>query len=161
MPPDLQPVDLEFIDSAPVRHVCTEVVAAAPAAVFAAIAEDPAGWGSWYPGFSHQGRYLSLPPHGVGAVREVTMLGVRFREQILAWESPHRWAFYVDQAAVPFARRFAEDYRITPDGDRATVTWTLAIDPRGPIRAATPLMGAVLPRLFRRAMTNLGRRLAA
>jgi len=159
MPWDLQPVGLEFFETAPFRHVATEVVHRPPAAIFAAIAEDPAGWGAWYPGFSHQGRYLTPPPHGVGAVREVVMLGVRFREQVLAWETPDRWAFCVDQAALPFANAFAEDYRVTPQGDRAVVEWTLAIDPRGPLRLATPLTAEVLPHLFRRAMSNLSRRL--
>jgi hypothetical protein len=161
MPTELHPVDLDFLEQAPVVQVCREVLHRPAAAIFAAVSEDPAGWGSWFPGFSHQGRYLSPPPHGVGAVREVVMLGVRFRERILAWDAPSRWAFCVDQASVPFATAFAEEYRLTPEGDRSVVQWTLAMDPRGPVRRATPLMGAVLPRLFRRAMGNLERRLAA
>jgi hypothetical protein len=160
MPSDLRPVDLGFLESAPYRHVTTELVRRTPDAVFAAISEDPAGWGSWYPGFSHQGRYLTPPPHGVGSVREVTMLGVRYREQILAWDTPHRWAFYVDRATLPFGRAFVEDYQVTPEGAHSVVQWTLAIDPRGLVRVAMPLMSVVLPRLFRRAMTNLERQLA-
>jgi hypothetical protein len=161
MPSLLRPVDLDFLETAPYRHVVTEIVRRPADAVFAAISQDPAGWGAWYPGFSHRGRYLTPPPHGVGAVREVTMLGVRFREQVLAWDAPLRWAFFVDQASAPFATAFAEDYRVTAEGADTAVQWTLAIDPRGLVRRATPLMGAVLPRLFRRAMANLERRLAS
>ncbi len=161
MPVDLEPATLEFLDEAPYRHVATEVIPRPAGAVFAAIAEDPAGWGNWFPGFSHGGRYVTPPPHGVGSIREVASLGVRFREHILAWEAPYRWAFSVDQAGLPFARRFAEDYRIAPQGPtHSVVQWTLAIDPRPAVSAAMPLTGLLLPALFRRAMANLARRLA-
>jgi hypothetical protein len=160
VPVDLEPATLDFLEHAPYRHVATEVIPHAAEAVFAAIAEDPAGWGDWYPGFSHQGRYLEGPPHGVGSVREVVVLGVRFREQVLAWDAPYRWAFSVDRASVSLAHRFAEDYRVAPQGStHSVVQWTLAIDPRPPVRAAMPLMGLVLPGLFRRAMANLTRQL--
>jgi Polyketide cyclase / dehydrase and lipid transport len=159
MPSDLQPVGLEFFETAPFRHVSTEVVHRPADAIFAAISEDPAGWGSWFPGFSHQGRFLTPPPHGVGAVREVVMLGTRFREEVLAWEAPHRWAFRVDQSSLPFANALAEDYRVVPDRDYSVVQWTLALDPGPALRLATPLTSLLLPSLFRRAMRNLSRRL--
>jgi hypothetical protein len=157
---DLHVVGLEFLETAPVRHTTRELVPRPPEAVFAAIAEDPAGWGSWYPGFSHQGRYLTPPPHGAGAVREVTMSGVRFREQILVWDAPRRWAFVVDQASLPFARAFVEDYQVQPERDGAIVEWTLAMDPHPLLRLADPLTAELIPLLFRRAMRNLSRRLA-
>jgi hypothetical protein len=156
MPADLEPATLDFFEDAPYRNVATEVVPRPAAAIFSAFAEDPAGWGNWYPGFSHTGRYVTPDPHGVGSVREVVALGVRFREQILAWDAPYRWAFSVEQASVSFARRFAEDYRIAPQGNtHSVVQWTLAIEPRPAMRVAMPLMGLVLPTLFRRAMANL------
>jgi hypothetical protein len=161
MPVALQPATLDFLETALYRHVATEVVPCPAETVFAAISEDPAGWGNWYPGFSHAGRYLSPPPHGVGSVREVVVLGTRFREQVIAWEAPYRWAFSVEQASVPFAHRFAEDYRVAPhSGTQSVVQWTLAIEPRPLVGVAMPLMRLVLPGLFRRAMANLARQLS-
>src|SRR5580658_1798307 len=136
MPWDLQPVGLEFFETAPYRHTANEVVHRSAEAIFAAVSEDPAGWGAWYPGFSHQGRYLTPPPHGVGAVREVVMVGVRYREQVLAWDTPQRWAFCVERTTFPFAHAFAEDYRVTANGGETTVAWTLAMDPRRALRVA-------------------------
>jgi hypothetical protein len=156
---NLEPATLDFFEDAPFRHVATEVVPCPADAVFAAVAEDPAGWGRWYPGFSDAGRYLTPPPYGVGSVREVVAGGVRFREQVLAWEAPYRWAFSVDRAGLPFARRFAEDYRITLSGSSSVVQWTLAIEPRAAGRMAMSLASFVLPALFSRAMTNLARHL--
>ena len=156
---DLHAVGLDFFDSAPIRHVTTEPIDRPAEAVFSAISEDPAGWGAWFPGFSHQGRYLTPAPHGVGAVREVAMLGVRYREEVLAWERPRRWAFCVTRSSLPFARAFAEDYQVADTGAGTTVQWTLAMDPTVVMRLADPLSAELIPRLFRRAMRNLSRRL--
>jgi hypothetical protein len=164
VPWDLREVGVDFLDSAPYRCVSTEVLFRPPVAIFKALAEDPAGWGAWNPGFSYHGRYLTPPPHGPGSVREVTMAGIRYTDTILAWEEPHRWTFYVSRAGAPFATALAEDYRITPQGDtntHCTVQWTIAMDPHPLLAKASPLMDALLPRYFRRAMTNLSARIGA
>jgi uncharacterized protein YndB with AHSA1/START domain len=160
MPAALQPVTLDFLATAPIQHTSIETVPHPPEVVFAAIAENPASWGNWFPGFTHTGRYLSDAPHHAGSVREVTMFGNRYRERIIAWEPPHHWAFCVDQATIPIARSLAEEYRITGDGGESTVQWKMAMIPRGPLRAAGPLVDPLFSRLFRRAMQNLSRELA-
>jgi hypothetical protein len=151
---DLAPVDIDFFEKAPFRFVSTEVVHRPADVLFEAIAANPGAWSRWFPGFS-AGRYLSSPPHGPGSRREVTMAGLRYQDIILAWEPPHRWAFYVSRAPLPLARRLAEDYRISSHGPYSLVQWTLAIDPPPLLgqllRAGRPLIHA----LFRRAMTNL------
>jgi Polyketide cyclase / dehydrase and lipid transport len=159
MPSDLRAVDLDFLQTAPYRYVSTEVVHRPAEAIFAAIAEDPSGWGSWFPGFSHTGRYLSSAPQGVGSIREVTMAGLHYRDTILAWDSPERWAFFVDRASVPFADALAEEYVISAHGHHTVVQWTFAMDPRPAFARFMPLVEFALPRLFRRAMTNLSVRL--
>jgi hypothetical protein len=160
MPQVLRPVDLDFFEKAPYRYVSSEVIHRPAQAIFEAIAEDPAGWGAWFPGFSGQGRYLSPPPHGVGSRREVSTAGIRFSETILAWEAPHRWAFQVTRTGLPLARALAEDYQISPHGPYSLVQWTFAIDPRPGFEHLMPIARLVLPRLFRRAMTNLSAHLS-
>ena len=152
-------VDLDFFETAPIRFVNTELVRRSPEAIFAAVAEDPAGWGNWYPGFSKTGRYLSPPPHGPGSRRLVRMSGVTYDETILAWDPPKRWAFRVDKAAAPIAHALAEDYQITPVELGSIVQWTFAVDPRSALRRATPLLRPMLTTLFRRAMSNLERKI--
>ena len=159
MPWDLQPVDAGFFESAPRRFVCTEVVRRPPEAVFAAVAEDPAGWGDWYPGFDHSGHWTSDQHGGVGSRRTVRMARVTYEETILEWDPPHRFSFRVDRASTPLANAFGEVYAVTPHEAGSVVQWTLAIDPKAPIRPFLRFGQPVLDTLFSRAMANLERRL--
>jgi hypothetical protein len=160
MPRPLKPVELGFIETAPYRCISTEVLHHPAEAIFQAVAEDAAGWGSWFPGFSHKGRYLTAPPHGVGSQREVWAMGVHFAETILAWEPPNRWAFTVTEANAPIANSLAESYQITPHGPYTLVQWTFAIYPKPAIEWLLPIGDHLLPMMFRRAMTNLSAHLA-
>jgi hypothetical protein len=122
----MRPVELEFLASAPIRLEFVEPVHASADAVFAAISADPSTW-SWFPGLD-VGRYESAPPHGVGAVRYVRMGEWEYRETLLAWDPPHRWAYRVDESTGPAFAALAEDWVIEPDGDDARVRWTFAVD---------------------------------
>ena len=76
------------------------------------------------------------------------------------WEEGSRWAFRVDAGRLPLVRAMAEDYRLTPSGDGALLTWTLALDLAGAGRRATPLIGAVGGTVLRRAARRLERYLS-
>jgi hypothetical protein len=159
MPWDMRPVEVDFFDTARYRYVLTEVIRRPAEQVFDAVAADPAGWGTWYPGFTRKGAYLSGPQGQPGAIRRVTMGGITYDETILAWETPSRWAFRVDRSTAPLAHALAEDYRFVADGGTTIVQWTFAVDPRRPLRAAMPLAEPVLGTLWRRATGNLERKL--
>lgn len=150
---DFEAVSLSFFDHAPLVIRRESYVDAPRDRVFAAVASDPAGWGRWFPGFSDDGRWETTPPHGVGSVRVVRSLGVRFTETVLAWDVDERWAFRIDQATVPMAKAFAEDYRFTDHGDGTTVAWTVATIPGLGLRVAAPLMPFGLGLLLDRAAT--------
>jgi hypothetical protein len=158
---ELRPVDLEFLADAPVRLECAEVVPHGAAAIWAAFALDPAGWGRWFPGFSTKGRYLHPAPHGVGSYREVWMGGVRYCESIIGWEEPARFAFSVIEAGAPIGQALAEDYRIIPfEEQRSVVEWTFATEPKSAMKPMLPVMRTMMPVVFRKAMRNLSRCLA-
>lgn len=156
---DLRAVELDFFQTASQRFTYNAVIRRDPARVFAAIAEDPAGWGNWYPGFDHSGRWLSPGPPDVGSRRRVRMAFITYDETILAWEPPHRFAFRVDRAAAPFAHALAEDYQVGPHPAGAVLTWTFAIEPRRLLRPALWFFDPALALLFRRAGANLERNL--
>lgn len=160
MPTNLRPVDLDFFTRAPFRYIATEVVHRPPEAIFEAIASDPSGWGDWFPGFAHAGRYTTPPPHTTGSRRSMRMGGMVYDETVLAWDPARRWAFRVDRASIPFAHALAEDYQISDHRVYSMVQWTFAVDPRAPLRLLTPTLKPVLAALFRRAMTNLSNKLA-
>jgi hypothetical protein len=48
-------VDLEFLNTAPIRLGVAVSVARPPSEVFAAVAHDPANWGEFFPGFDKTG----------------------------------------------------------------------------------------------------------
>ena len=122
----LRPVELDFLANAPIRLEFAEPVHAPVEAVFAAISADPSTW-SWFPGID-EGRYESAAPHGVGSTRFVRMGEWEYRETMLAWDPPRRWAYRVDETTGPEFAALAEDWVIEPDGDDARVSWTFAVD---------------------------------
>jgi hypothetical protein len=168
----LEPVDLDFLDQAPVRMVFTAEVPAPRAEVFAKVSGDPSGW-SWFPGLK-AGSYEGPEPWGVGARRWVTIgnLGVAttYRETILAWDEPVRWTYRVDESDNAIGLRQADalvedwTFRDAPwcaagVGGATIVDWTFAIRPSAVFRLALPVAPFVMGRLFRRAMRQLGEEL--
>jgi len=149
----LREVSLEFLDEAPKRWEFEARVDAPPGAVFAAISADPKTW-EWFPGITGGG-YEGDGPPGVGSIREARMGPSVYRETILAWDAPTRWAYRVDEMTVPFAHALVEDWTVRADGDGSVVRWTFAIDPRSLFRASLAVAPAAMGRLFRRAMRNL------
>ncbi len=89
------------------------------------------------------------------------MGGVDYRETILVWDEPERWAFRVDEATAPIAHALAEEYRLVADGDQTVIHWTFCVD--GPAAMlsllASPLAPPAMGMLWRRACANLERRL--
>lgn len=156
---DLRAVGPDFYESAPYRFRHSVVVRRAPERLFDAIARDPAGWGDWFPGFDHRGRWLTDGPPGEGSRRAVRMAGVTYEETILAWDPPRRFAFRLDRSAAPLAHALAEDYRVEPHPSGSTLEWTFAVDPRAVLRPLTPLLDPVLSRILRRLAANLERHL--
>ena len=152
--------ELDFVERAPRKWVFEEEVAAPPEAVFAAISADPSTWNGWFPGLS-TGGYDGDGPHGVGTKRHVKMSGVTYRETMLAWDPPTRWAYRVDESTAPLAQALVEDWVIESRGeDRSVVRWTFAIDPKALFKVGAPAAGTVMGRLFKKAMANLSEELS-
>lgn len=155
---DCLPVDLDFLDTAPIQFGVAGRVARPPDEVFAAVAHDPANWGEFFPGFDTTGRYQTPPPHGVGSRRTVRVAGLKVEETILAWDEGARWAFRVDSAQAPVFHAFIEDYRFEPAGTDATlVRWDVACEPRTAFRIAKPALPHAMRLMLSRASHNLER----
>lgn len=150
-------VDLDFLDTAPVRLGAAVSVGRPPSEVFAALTHDPANWGEFFPGFGKTGRYHTPEPHGVDSRRAARFTGLKFEETILAWDEGARWAFRVDSVQAPLFDACVEDYHFEPDrGDDATVLrWTIAYKPRLAFKLVGPVLPRVLPLLLTRAGHNL------
>ena len=92
--------------------------------------------------------------------RWVRQAGNVYRETMLAWDAPSRWAYRVDESSAPLAKALVEDWTIAPSGDGSLVSWTFAIDPRKLFQAALPIAPTVMGMIFAKAMRNLSARLS-
>ncbi|MGW0363008.1 SRPBCC family protein [Streptomyces sp. NPDC002990] len=151
----LRPVGLDFIESAPTRLTFAADVAAAPDAVYRALAEEVESWPQWFKAVT-----LARPTHG-GAGREIRLLGgVRFQETIMAATAERRYAYRVDETNAPGVRALLEDWRLTPSGTGTHIRWTFAADGtpafRLALRAARPALGHSFRTAVRRLDARLG-----
>ena len=89
------------------------------------------------------------------------MDGVAYRETLLAFDAPTRWAYRVDESSDATFRALAEDWVIADDGAGSTLTWTFAVDPQPEllelIQGARDVIGGV----FTTAMASFADHLSA
>ncbi|MFF3326852.1 SRPBCC family protein [Streptomyces sp. NPDC002889] len=150
----LRPVELDFVETAPVRLVFSAEVTASPSAVYAALADDVATWPTWFTAVT------AARPTDEGAGREVRLRGgTVFTERIMAREPGARYAYRVDATNAPGLRALLEEWRITPTATGSRVQWTFAVDGIAPLRIALRLGRTGLGRAFKDAVRNLDRRL--
>lgn len=148
----LRPVGPEFVETAPVRFVFTRDMAAAPEAVFHALAEDVAGWPEWFSAVAS-----ALPVEGG---REVRLRGgTRFRETVLVAKAPEAYAYRVDVTNTPGARAWVEEWRLAPAGRGTRVRMTFALDGTAAFRLVCRLIRPGVGRAFRNAVASLDRRM--
>ncbi|WP_333776324.1 SRPBCC family protein [Streptomyces sp. IBSBF 3136] len=149
----LRPEGLDFVGTAPVRLVFSREIAAAPDAVFRALAEDVPGWPEWFSAVA------SARPTEGG--REVRLRGgTRFEESVLAAKAPEVYAYRVDVTNTPGTRAWIEEWRLAPAGTGTRVRMTFALDGTAAFRAVCRLVRPGVGRAFGDAVTALDRRLA-
>ena len=145
----LEPADAEFFDSAPHVFRYEKHYAASAEQVWESLQSDEAmsAWGTTLGSLT----WTSPRPFGTGTTREVALGPTRVRERFFRWDEGSSHSFYVYEANVPIFRRFAEDYRVQPDGDGTRFTWLVAIEPVGvlrlPFKALAPFLKASFGRM--------------
>ncbi|MBW8796897.1 MAG: SRPBCC family protein [Streptomyces sp.] len=151
----LRPVGLDFVETAPVRLVFAQQMAAPPERVFHALNDDVPGWAQWFAAVTHAESVDD------GAGRDIRLKGGgRFRETVIAAKEAEVYAYRVDLTNAPGAHALAEEWRLVPSGGGTRVQWTFAVDGNAPFRLAVRAARAGLGRAFRGAVTELDRRLA-
>ncbi|MEL5958565.1 SRPBCC family protein [Streptomyces sp. CLV115] len=154
MPRRLRSVELDFVESAPLRLVFAAEVSAAPEDVYRALADDVPGWPGWFTAVT------SARPTENGAGREVRLRGgFVIQETIMAAEPGERYAYRADRTNAPGMRALLEEWRLTPAGTGTRVRWTFAADGSAPFRFMLRLARSGVGRSFRDAVRELDRRL--
>ena len=104
---ELQPVELDFLDSAPRRWVVKAHLNAPRAAVWDAFV-DPGTWCHWFPDVLEASYPGSTPPHGVGTRRFSHVGRQYYEETMLAWDEGIRWAYRIDRTTLPISSAHVE-----------------------------------------------------
>jgi uncharacterized protein YndB with AHSA1/START domain len=123
---------------------------APPARVFEVLADAPR-WKDWARfSRSEYEREGDPPPHGVGAVRRFGSRVAASREEVVAYEPPHHFA-YVLLSGLP-VRNYRADVNLTPDGAGTRITWTSTFEPKipGTGRIMSAFLGSVVRDFARR-----------
>lgn len=148
----LESADAGLFDSAPHVFRYEKHYAATPGQVWESLQSDEssAAWGNTVASVT----WTSPRPFGVGATREVRLGPNKVREYFFRWDEGSGYSFHVTEANVPLFRRFAEDYRVEPDGAGTRFTWLVAIEPVGPLRLPFKVFAPVLKAGFGRAAND-------
>lgn len=160
----LKPVQLDFVDLAPIVHTLNMELDASAERVYEMLSDSPATW-TWMPSV-RGGRWLTSE-HGVGGRRQILVGPAKITETVLAAEPGRRWAYRIDTTSVPLANALVEDWVLTeepatstrPVGTRVAYSFCFAAS-----RTATPAikaMGLPLSRIGAKVATNLNRIFAA
>jgi len=119
-------------------------IAASPERVFEWLA-DPANLTA-APLFLKAGWAKGSSGPAVGALREITGVGMRFREEITAYDAPRSYSYLVVRS-FPAAEHKGGTLTFTPSGDGTRVDWVTTYTV--PVRGGGKLVEAVSPPLFR------------
>ncbi|WP_054812022.1 SRPBCC family protein [Nocardia arizonensis] len=151
-----EPVELDFLDTAPGRFSNSVDLAITPEQAFDVLAEaEP--WPRWATVITNV-TWTSPRPHGIGTTRTVDMRGgIVGEERFLAWEPGKHMAFRFEACSTAALEAFLEDYRIEPTPDGCRLTWTLANRLRGPAKLFSFASAPIMNFMFKRFLANLRR----
>ena len=144
----LEPVTLDFFDTAPLRVRCTLQAKCTPEVLFETLRGDSV-WTEWA-GVIQRVKWTSAPPIAKNSTRDVTITGdMLVRELFFHWEENERVAFYVTESTIPGLTKFAEDYVVERLGPNETrLTWTIAIENTGVMRYLNPVTKLIMKPIF-------------
>ncbi len=155
----MRPVDLDFLKTAGVVYTMECELRASRKAVWETYV-DASTWHAWFPGV-REARYREQEgPIGVGSIREASVSGQAYEEQMVAWEEGRRWAYTLTRATFPIAHAQLECTEFEDCGSGTRVRWILAADRRFLMWISAPFLKRRLERLWREAVESLDRYIA-
>lgn len=152
----MDPVSLEWLERAPGTMRFTRELDAPPARAFDVAAKGERQE-TWFHDF--KGSRWTSGREAVGAERVVRLKLLSVRERFLVWEPGARATFTMFGITLPLVTRMAEDLRFEPldGGARTRLTWSVAYEPRGPLKRARPLLEKAFAPMFDQSLASLAR----
>jgi len=152
--PTCRPVDINFVNTAPVVIVNTVEINAPAESIFS-VFEDEHAWPQWFDDIKSVD-WTTPKPYGIGTTRTVNLGALSVDEYFFLWEDNARFAFYFTQCSLPLFKALMEDYRLEEIGNNKTrFTYTVAYEPALPLAIAGPLGKLALKRNFKKAANGL------
>lgn len=124
---DCKAVDINFVETAPIRFVNQVELAVSPERVFSAL-EAEESWPKWFKTIKSV-KWSSPEPHGIGSTRTLAFKGMTAYEKFIVWEPGKRFTFYLTSMSAPFASAFCEDFQLEKsNGGKTKLTYTVACE---------------------------------
>jgi hypothetical protein len=117
----------EWIATAPIRTATSVEIAAAPEAVWAALA-DHESWPEWFALLDRV--EVTGAPIGLGGTRRVVIQRLPFDEVFTVWDEPWQFAWAVTGSRLPILSLMAESVRVTATAEGSRVDWTQGLQAR-------------------------------
>ena len=143
---DVEPVEIDFLETSPFRIENDAIINAPPERVFE-ILTNGEGQKEWFQDFVGF-RWTSAEPHGAGSTREVELKMLAVKERFLVWEPGERLAFTVTAITLPVVSRMIEDMQFERMGDRTRFRWTVHYTPTLAMRAVHPVARGIFGKMF-------------
>lgn len=144
--PDLDPVDVDFAETASHLVRVERIVDATPERLWDALVETT-GWTEWFPTMSRADSPAQQAT--LGTERTVKVGGLVAHERVVVADQPTRWGFTLLHTNLPIAKRMLDLVDLEDVGDEAA--------PRTRVR----YVGAFEPTWFTRPFAGLVKRSAA
>lgn len=150
------PVDLSFLESAPLHIRCERVVNAPPEAVWKVLV-DAEGMPKWFPD-AVKCEWTSPAPYGVGSTRTFTQTNNQTQERYLAWEENRRQVYATEAIKLPVVSQLLEEMKLTPvEGAKTRVEFTCAFRPTLFAWLLVPVLKVIFGGMFRKSLEGLAR----
>jgi hypothetical protein len=153
----LEPQDMSYFDTAPMKCTVSIESPAPVQAVFAVLA-DHRRWPDWSGMGVTAVEPTSQPESGVGATRTlITGRGaLRVQERFIAWEEPAVWAFTGTDCRPKIFQKLVEGFWLEPgDNDHSRITYRMGCEMPMLLNPMSGVMGAMWTQAFERALPNL------
>ena len=123
---DFRAVDMDYVDSAPVRYIVSAEIALPRKIVWNYFA-NASSWCHWFPRVN-KAWYEGKRHYGVGTRRMSDVAGVIHDETMVTWDEPECWAYTINRATKQLSAAQLEvtEFEETPTGTK--IIWTLACE---------------------------------